>query len=61
MFLRYVPAILTLMVVLTRADEEIEYEDDVMVLTDSNFDAAVENNKYLLVEFCKCLFFCTKL
>ena len=31
----------------------IEEEENVLVLTTSNFDEAVKANKYLLVEFCK--------
>lgn len=30
-------------------------EDDVLVLTKDNFDQALIDFKYLLVEFCKCL------
>ena len=33
---------------------EIEEEKDVMVLHINNFDRALSENKYLLVEFCKC-------
>ena len=32
---------------------EIEEEDNVLVLTTSNFDQAISSNKYILVEFCK--------
>lgn len=28
-------------------------EEDVLVLTTSNFDEAIKSNKYILVEFCK--------
>ena len=34
---------------------EIKEEDNVLVLTDKNFDVAVYNNRHLLVEFCKLL------
>lgn len=53
MFLRIVPAILAVFVVLAGASENVELEEDVIVLTDSNFDEVVETHKYLLVEFCK--------
>lgn len=58
MFLRLAPAFLALLFALARAGDDIEYEEDVMVLTDSNFDSAIENNKYLLVEFCKIKIWC---
>ena len=32
---------------------EVEEEEDVMVLTEKNFEHAVESNKHVLVEFCK--------
>ena len=31
----------------------IETEENVLILTDENFDSAVADNKYILVEFCK--------
>ena len=31
----------------------IETEENVLVLTDDNFDEAVKDNKFVLVEFCK--------
>lgn len=31
----------------------IETEENVLVLTDDNFDDAVKDNKFILVEFCK--------
>ena len=34
---------------------EIKEEENVLVLTEKNFEYAVTNNKYVLVEFCKCL------
>lgn len=33
--------------------EDIEVEEDVLVLTTKNFDKALEDNQYILVEFCK--------
>lgn len=32
---------------------DIEEEEDVLVLNDDNFDQAVKENTYVLVEFCK--------
>ena len=32
---------------------EIETEENVLVLTSENFQQALEENQYLLVEFCK--------
>jgi len=45
-------AILCLVLVAAVAAEYAE-EDDVLVLTKDNFDQAVADFKYLLVEFCK--------
>lgn len=33
--------------------EEIQEEEDVLVLTEKNFDEAIAANKHILVEFCK--------
>ena len=33
--------------------ETIEEEENVLVLTTSNFDEAIKTHKYILVEFCK--------
>lgn len=38
---------------LTFAEEEIKLDEGVLVLTEGNFDTAVTDNKYVLVEFCK--------
>lgn len=35
------------------SETKIEEEENVLVLTNSNFDEAVKANKYILVEFCK--------
>ena len=35
------------------SETKIEEEENVIVLTNSNFDEAVKANKYILVEFCK--------
>ncbi len=35
------------------SETKIEEEENVLVLTNSNFDEAVKANKYVLVEFCK--------
>ena len=35
------------------AYSEITEEENVLVLTTDNFDGAVENNKFILVEFCE--------
>ena len=37
---------------------EIEEEENVLVLTSSNFDQAIADNKYILVEFCKLYLIC---
>ena len=34
-------------------DPEIKTEENVLVLTEKNFEHAVESNKHVLVEFCK--------
>lgn len=33
--------------------EEITEEEDVLVLTEGNFEQAITDNQYILVEFCK--------
>ena len=33
--------------------DEIETEDGVLVLTQNNFQSAIEDNEFLLVEFCE--------
>jgi len=33
---------------------EVKEEDNVLVLTDKNFDAVITANRHVLVEFCKC-------
>lgn len=39
--------------------EEIQEEEDVLVLTEKNFDEAIAANKHILVEFCKyCVSLC---
>ena len=47
--------VLVALVALSAADEkpEIELEQGVLVLTTANFDAAVKDNEFVLVEFCK--------
>ena len=35
------------------ANAEITEEEDVLVLTDANFDEVVATHKHVLVEFCK--------
>jgi len=39
--------------VLSEESPEIKEEEGVLVLTEKNFEHAVTNNKYVLVEFCK--------
>ena len=34
---------------------EVEYEDNVAVLTPDNFDSFIEAQDYTIVEFCACL------
>lgn len=34
-------------------EPEVTIEDGVLVLTDANFKSVVDNNEFLLVEFCK--------
>lgn len=52
MFIRF--AVITLLVALVRGgDEEIKLDEGVMVLTDGNFESAIADNPFLLVEFCK--------
>lgn len=36
------------------AADEIEVDDNVLVLTNSNFQKAIESHDNLLVEFCEC-------
>ena len=33
---------------------EVNTVDEVLVLTESNFDQVIASNKHVLVEFCKC-------
>lgn len=33
---------------------EIKEEDNVLVLNKDNFDSAITDNEFILVEFCKC-------
>lgn len=40
---------------LTLASEEIKLDEGVLVLTEQNFDQAITDNQYVLVEFCKYL------
>lgn len=35
------------------AQEDIQVEEGVLVLTKSNFQNAISSNEYILVEFCK--------
>ncbi len=35
------------------SETKIEEEENVLVLTNANFDEAIKANKYILVEFCK--------
>ena len=35
------------------SSDEIEVEEDVLVLKESNFEKAINDNEYILVEFCK--------
>lgn len=41
--------------------EEIKLDEGVLVLTEQNFDQAITDNKYVLVEFCKYCHFCFSL
>jgi len=40
----------------TSLAEEVKREENVLVLNKNNFDETVNNNNYVLVEFCKYLF-----
>lgn len=33
---------------------EVQEEEDVLVLTEANFQQVIDENNYILVEFCKC-------
>ena len=35
------------------ADDDIKKEENVWVLTNSNFEAVINDNKYVLAEFCE--------
>ena len=35
------------------SSDEIEIEEDVLVLKESNFEKALNDNEHILVEFCK--------
>lgn len=35
------------------AKSDVQVEDGVLVLTAENFDSVIEDNEYVLVEFCK--------
>ena len=35
------------------SSDEIEVEEDVLVLNENNFEKAINDNEYILVEFCK--------
>lgn len=47
------PIIVFLVIGLAVADEEIKKEENVWVLTNSNFDSVISDNKFVLAEFCK--------
>lgn len=38
---------------LVAADDEVKTEDSVLVLTKDNFQKVIEDNEFVLVEFCK--------
>lgn len=42
-----------LLFAVVRCEEEITDDEDVLVLTNDNFDGAIKKHKHILVEFCK--------
>lgn len=36
---------------------EIDTEDGIMVITEDNFEEAIDENPYIAIEFCKYFFF----
>ena len=47
------PLVLCLSLLAFVAGDEVEQEEGVYVLTDSNFDDFIDVNEFVLVEFCK--------
>lgn len=43
-----------LLIAYAATESEVELEDGVLVLTEDNFDSVVQDNEFVLVEFCKC-------
>lgn len=38
---------------LTHGEDDVKEEDGVLILTKANFKGVLENNEFILVEFCK--------
>jgi hypothetical protein len=54
----FILAVTLLISQLVVSEATIEEEENVLVLTNANFDEAVKANKYILVEFCKMNLIC---
>lgn len=55
--MKYLSLLFFVFGILSSKAQTIESEENVLVLTDDNFDHAISNNKFILVEFCKYFLF----